>query len=314
MTKYLIFALLLISSVLSAEPRVRPASWGQQVIGTKLNNLYLHKFDSLIKNIQDDLDIEFAYVSIYKFFWKCISEAALKCGINKSYLKYGKLNKSWELIRTELSKIFNQKDFQEWNRIINQIHSFRNKFAHGISREDLPEIESMKTWRRKSLGFIKWLENAIGDYIKYSSGYFATKDFTQIVDLYIRKARGFIKIFGKDKIPQIVNDPYFHFIFPYEELSKKVEELNRYFKNLKDINAIDQTYLVDFMNLVNYIGIIDAREYSALENGECPICGGEIKDYSRSIGSTDSDEPEGEIYITGCENRDYILNKETIMF
>jgi protein tyrosine/serine phosphatase len=41
MIKYLIFALLLISSVFSAEPRVRPANWGQQVIGTKLNNLYL---------------------------------------------------------------------------------------------------------------------------------------------------------------------------------------------------------------------------------------------------------------------------------
>lgn len=40
MIKYSILILVLISSTLVAEPRMRPNDWGQQVIGTKLDNLY----------------------------------------------------------------------------------------------------------------------------------------------------------------------------------------------------------------------------------------------------------------------------------
>jgi len=41
MFKYFIFVLLLVSSSVFAEPRVRPDHWGQQIIGTQLENLYL---------------------------------------------------------------------------------------------------------------------------------------------------------------------------------------------------------------------------------------------------------------------------------
>ena len=40
MIKYIYLILLIFSTNLSAEPRVRPDSWGQQIIGTKLDNLY----------------------------------------------------------------------------------------------------------------------------------------------------------------------------------------------------------------------------------------------------------------------------------
>lgn len=41
MIKHLFIVLLLFSTSLYAEPRVRPGDWGQQIIGTKLDNLYL---------------------------------------------------------------------------------------------------------------------------------------------------------------------------------------------------------------------------------------------------------------------------------
>ena len=41
MFKRFIFVLLMTSSAVFAEPRVRPELWGQQIIGTQLENLYL---------------------------------------------------------------------------------------------------------------------------------------------------------------------------------------------------------------------------------------------------------------------------------
>lgn len=41
MNKYLLLVLLVVSGAVSADPRIRPANWGDSVIETKLDNLYL---------------------------------------------------------------------------------------------------------------------------------------------------------------------------------------------------------------------------------------------------------------------------------
>lgn len=41
MNKHLLMFLLLIPSLVYAEPRLRPESWGQPIIGTRLKNIYL---------------------------------------------------------------------------------------------------------------------------------------------------------------------------------------------------------------------------------------------------------------------------------
>jgi tyrosine-protein phosphatase SIW14 len=58
MTKYLVILLLIISTSVYAEPRLRPDSWGKPVIGTGLDNLYRVDRGVYRSEQPDDDDIE----------------------------------------------------------------------------------------------------------------------------------------------------------------------------------------------------------------------------------------------------------------
>lgn len=58
MTKYLVILLLLTSTIVSAEPRLRPDSWGKPIIGTGLDNLYQVDKEVYRSEQPDDDDIE----------------------------------------------------------------------------------------------------------------------------------------------------------------------------------------------------------------------------------------------------------------
>jgi len=274
----------------------------------------MNKFDNLVKEDHDEFTNRFCYEILYDFIWEILVEAAQVCKIDKSKLEYSNLRRTWGELRSRLSSVTTHKESIIWDKLINDISSFRHKYAHFIISKVEPTIDELKKWRDDSTNFLSWFRRIIPKYIEKLPSFQAALTLYQSLDEYFFRVKDIIADYGEEDIPHLMEGVYLFDQFKYQDLQSIFKTLKSKIGEIDDITNLPLDVFQELVKFIEFVGLFSGREYSYLESSKCPKCGDKIGETQHYLGggSEWDPEPSAVYYKVGCEKCDYTVHEETI--
>ena len=256
----------------------------------------------------DESNRKFAYQLLEEHFGFFMDKMRENCKVSDEQFDLAKMHANWKTLRKKINEIVPHTELQVWDKFFSKRTGFpkyRNELVHKINYTP-PSVNELDCWREQATVFLGFVVATINEYKRQ------VFTLSELIDNYLNRLKRMIKTYPIDT--HIAKDPYFFIDFPpYGELPSLVKNAQSSIRGKKDLRELKPGKLREIINLIDVVCRFEGREYTFLENGTCPQCGGTIDETERaSGGSMDDPQPTTIYYRVGCSNCEFTLNEESI--